>query len=95
MKAFKGFQNCKCEFFPCHKIDNNQTINCMFCYCPLYLLEDCGGNFFYLGNGIKDCSRCLKIHDENSYDFVQSKMLEVLEKAKQTLQSLEDNEDDE
>ena len=55
---YKFFQNNKCEYFPCHKIDDTENFNCLFCYCPLYALGDkCGGNFKYLNDGkIKDCS---------------------------------------
>ena len=46
---FKFFQHRQCEFFPCHNKANEQTFNCLFCYCPLYALgADCGGNFQYL-----------------------------------------------
>ncbi|ONI42331.1 metal-binding protein [Candidatus Epulonipiscium fishelsonii] len=83
MEGYKGYSNFKCKFFPCHEVNNVETFNCMFCYCPLYLLkEDCGGDFVYLKNRIKDCSHCIKTHGENSYEFVQSKMKEVIEKAK-------------
>ncbi|ONI44693.1 metal-binding protein [Candidatus Epulonipiscium fishelsonii] len=83
MEGYKMYQNLKCEYFPCHKIKNVEIFNCMFCYCPLYLLkEDCGGNFVYLDNGIKDCSNCLKPHGEHSYNLIQSKMETILERAK-------------
>ena len=42
------FQNHECEYFPCHKVENVDGFNCLFCYCPLYVLgSDCGGNFTY------------------------------------------------
>lgn len=79
---YKFFQNTKCEFFPCHKVENKEEFNCLFCYCPLYLLkEECGGNFKYV-NTIKDCSSCLIPHGKNSYAFVMSKMNLVMEGAK-------------
>ena len=54
---YKFVQNKKCEFFPCHKVEE-EKFNCLFCYCPLYMLgADCGGNFTYLENGIKYCSK--------------------------------------
>ena len=60
---YKFFQNKLCEYFPCHKTRNTDTFNCLFCYCPLYALgENCGGNYKYLENGIKDCSNCLVPH---------------------------------
>ena len=43
--GFSFFRNVECEYFPCHKVDNSDNFNCLFCYCPLYLVENCGGNF--------------------------------------------------
>ena len=82
MKNYQFFSNRKCEFFPCHKIEDDKEFNCLFCYCPLYMLQDkCGGDFSY-ANEIKDCSNCLKPHDKNSYAFIMSKMKVVMEKGK-------------
>ncbi len=80
---YKFFQNKKCEFFPCHDLEE-EKFNCLFCYCPLYMLkDDCGGDFVYLENGIKDCSNCTVTHMKDSgYAHVINKMAEVLEKAK-------------
>ena len=45
---YKFFQHRECEFFPCHKTEDEENFNCLFCYCPLYALgENCGGNFKY------------------------------------------------
>ncbi len=67
----KFFQNSKCEYFPCHKTNNGECFNCLFCYCPLYHLGDkCGGNFSYTPNGVKDCSDCTIVHSEKGYEFV-------------------------
>ena len=80
---YKFNQHLSCEFFPCHKGIQEERFNCLFCYCPLYLLkDDCGGNFKYTDNGIKDCSGCLLPHGENSYDKVMSKMGLVMERGK-------------
>ena len=78
---FKFNQNKKCEYFPCHKGIPEQEFNCLFCFCPLYMLGDqCGGNF-KVKNGVKDCSDCIKPHDKNAYKHVMSKMKVVLEKG--------------
>ncbi len=52
----------------------------MFCYCPLYMLgRDCGGNFTYLTNGIKDCSACILPHLKgDGYEHIQKKMREIV-----------------
>ncbi|WDV47063.1 cysteine-rich small domain-containing protein [Clostridiaceae bacterium M8S5] len=79
---YKFYNHRKCEYFPCHKVKDDKEFNCMFCFCPLYMLKDkCGGNFKYV-NGIKDCSGCLIPHSKNGYEYIMSKMNEVLEAAK-------------
>lgn len=80
---FKFVQNTKCEYFPCHKIGDEAEFNCLFCFCPLYMLkENCGGSFKYR-NGVKDCSDCLMPHASGGYDFIMSKMDEIIENTKQ------------
>ncbi len=59
---YKFFQHKECEFFPCHETHSPETFNCVFCYCPLYEDENCGGNCTYTSSGIKDCSGCLIPH---------------------------------
>ena len=71
---YKFSQNNKCEYFPCHKVENKDDFNCLFCFCPLYLLKNkCGGNFKYT-NDFKDCSDCKIPHSKGAYKFVMSKM---------------------
>ena len=83
MEHYKFNQNKNCEFFPCHKCSDSDSFNCLFCYCPLYPLGDqCGGNFSYLENGIKDCSNCLIPHRAENYDRIMEKMGAELELAK-------------
>nr|WP_312575905.1 cysteine-rich small domain-containing protein [Sedimentibacter sp.] len=78
---FKFFQNTKCEYFPCHKTNDKENFNCLFCYCPLYMLKgDCGGNFIK-NNGIKDCSKCLVPHSSGSYENIMNKIREVIERG--------------
>lgn len=71
---YRFFQNRDCEFFPCHRVDDEENFNCLFCYCPLYLDVDCMGNPSYIINGkgqrIKDCSSCLVVHRPEMYDKV-------------------------
>lgn len=83
MDKHKFFQHEKCEFFPCHRTDKPEDFNCLFCYCPLYTLGDnCGGNFTYTKNGIKDCSGCLIPHRRDNYDRIMDKMDQVIAIAK-------------
>ena len=83
MEYYKFNQNRQCEFFPCHGGVKEDDFSCLFCYCPLYALGDrCGGNFTYLENGIKDCSKCLIPHRRENYDKIMEKMGAVMELAK-------------
>lgn len=68
MGNYAFFQNRDCEYFPCHKGVKEESFNCLFCYCPLYVLgENCGGSFCYTETGIKDCSHCLRPHIRENY----------------------------
>ncbi|MFD3155436.1 cysteine-rich small domain-containing protein [Haloimpatiens sp. FM7330] len=79
---YKFFQHSKCEYFPCHKVKDKSNFNCLFCFCPLYGLGDkCGGNFIYNEKGIKDCTNCLIPHSEKGYDYIMSKMGDVMKLA--------------
>jgi Zn-finger protein len=60
------FRNEDCAYFPCHKQVDPENFNCLFCYCPLYFLDDCGGDWRDL-NGVKDCSACVKPHAPGGY----------------------------
>lgn len=83
MEHYKFFQNKECEFFPCHKCTDPDGFSCLFCFCPLYALgENCGGNFTYTEQGIKDCSACLIPHSRENYDRIMDKLASVMELAK-------------
>ena len=71
MANYKFFQHTDCEFFPCHK---TEKVNCLFCFCPLYPIKDCGGIYTYTDRGLKDCSGCTTPHED--YDFVIRKLKE-------------------
>ena len=36
---YKFVQNKACEYFPCHKTSDPENFNCLFCFCPLYMLK--------------------------------------------------------
>ena len=83
MANYDFFQNSACEYFPCHKCSDSENFSCLFCYCPLYALGDqCGGNFSYTKEGIKDCSVCLIPHRRENYERIMEKMKAVIELAK-------------
>ncbi len=79
--SYRFYSNRDCKYFPCHEIKNPETFNCMFCYCPLYLLDDCGGNQKEY-KGIKDCSGCMIPHSEKGYDYINEKLKQVFEAKK-------------
>ena len=70
------FQNTACEYFPCHPVASDEDFNCLFCYCPLYTFEDCGGNARYTADGLKDCSGCTVPHKADNYARILSKLKE-------------------
>lgn len=83
MANYDFFQNRECEYFPCHTGADPEKFNCLFCFCPLYALGDqCGGNFSFMENGIKDCSGCHKPHIRENYGQILEKIPQVLELAK-------------
>ena len=81
--SYRFYQNRECEYFPCHKVRNEEEFNCLFCFCPLYALgSGCGGNCSYTKEGIKDCSACLLPHSPKGYDYITDKFKEVAAIAK-------------
>ena len=83
MANHEFFQNRECAYFPCHACEDVESFNCLFCYCPLYALgENCGGDFTYLANGIKDCSSCLRPHKRENYDAICKHLTQVIEMTK-------------
>ena len=76
---YKFFNHKECEFFPCHKTNDPDNFNCLYCYCPLYALKDkCGGNFRYTDKGIKDCSNCTLPHKRDNYDYIIGKFKDII-----------------
>jgi len=71
--SYKFYNNKGCHYLPCHKVNNVDEFNCMFCYCPLYFFDECGGNYKDK-SGIKDCSDCLIPHSPKGYDYINQKI---------------------
>lgn len=81
-KNYSFFSHRECEYFPCHKTKDPDNFNCLFCYCPLYALGDqCGGNFKYTENGIKDCTNCLLPHKRENYDYITGRYKDLMKLA--------------
>lgn len=69
--SHRFFENKECKYFPCH--EGVDDFNCLFCYCPLYHLENCPGNPFYKekeGDLVKVCTNCIFPHQSVNYDTV-------------------------
>lgn len=74
----RWFSNRTCEYFPCHQGADPEQFNCLFCYCPLYVLGDaCGGTVRYTAEGIKDCSACLLPHGPQGYGHILAKFPQI------------------
>ena len=74
------FQNRECRSFPCHQGVKEEDFNCLFCYCPLYILgKNCGGNCRYTKRGVKSCVNCAFPHDRENYDRVIARFPEIQE----------------
>ena len=57
----------------------SSKINCLFCFCPLYNMKECGGDFTYTeikGNMVKDCSGCIFPHNPENYEKIIEKISE-------------------
>ena len=78
INSYRFFQNKECEYFPCHKTENEEEFNCLFCYCPLYREKKCIGNPVWFlnakGQKMKDCSQCEVIHRSEAYDKVMQQL---------------------
>ncbi|WP_028588389.1 cysteine-rich small domain-containing protein [Desulfocurvus vexinensis] len=71
--SHRFFRNTACAYFPCHEVDDETQFNCLFCFCPLYWLEDCDGTPAFRG-GVKDCTGCTLPHAPQGYDTVLARL---------------------
>ena len=71
------FVNRQCEYYPCHDVPDDK-FSCLFCYCPLYDVKDCGGEYVINEKGIKNCRNCGFVHDRNNYPKVIKKLKEKM-----------------
>ena len=72
------FQNRECKYFPCHKGVDEADFNCLFCYCPLYMLgKKCGGDYVYTEKGVKTCVGCTFPHRKENYAAVLARFSDI------------------
>ena len=77
-RHYAFMQNRECEYFPCHDGIREEEFNCLFCYCPLYVLgRNCGGNPAYTEDGVKSGIGCGFPHLRENYDAVLSHFPEL------------------
>lgn len=75
--SYRFFENKECDHFPCHK--GLDEFNCLFCYCPMYHIENCPGNPVFKekdGKSLKICTNCTFPHRVENYD----KLIEVIKR---------------
>ena len=77
--SFKFFSNRECRYFPCHEGADPNNFNCLFCYCPLDTITNCGGDYTVTDEGMKDCSKCIYPHLSENYKEVVKKVKKRLE----------------
>ncbi|MDR0405615.1 MAG: cysteine-rich small domain-containing protein [Clostridiales bacterium] len=76
-KGYSFFQNTRCEYFPCHGVTDETDFNCLFCFCPLYAMDDCGGDFTRTKSGKKACDACVFPHRRENYGRVIARLERV------------------
>lgn len=67
----------KCEYYPCHKVKPGEVQDCTFCYCPLYVFQECGGNYSYQPDGTKDCSACTLPHRTENLEPIVNRLIRL------------------
>ena len=80
--SHRFFRNTACRYFPCHPEADAAAFNCLFCFCPLYFLENCGGDST-TRQGVKDCTPCLRPHRPEGYDQILDRLREEAGKRRQ------------
>ena len=85
-KEYAFFSHINCEQFPCHVTGDMDSFNCLFCYCPLYSLgKDCGGDYLYQENGIKNCKNCIIPHNRDNYGYIIGRFEDIARKMEKEL----------
>lgn len=79
--SHRYFRNTACQYFPCHPGADRESFNCLFCFCPLYFLENCGGDH-ETRQGVKDCTPCLRPHRPEGYDAILARLREEAAKRR-------------
>lgn len=76
--SHRFFSNKECMYFPCHENPTPDGFNCLFCYCPLYGMADCGGVFSHSRDGsLKLCMDCPLPHEAGYYDEIIRRLTKI------------------
>lgn len=65
-----------CPYYPCHNLQG-QPFDCSMCYCPLYHLDDCGGDPRYTASGLKSCKACKMPHTKAGKAKILKRLYEL------------------
>lgn len=84
--SYRFFCNTDCKYFPCHETKKPEDFNCLFCFCPLYFFEECGGNYRTLDSGVKDCTTCMIPHTPKGYDHIVKKLKERFDEVRKEVE---------
>jgi len=69
--SYRFFENKACKYYPCH--GGTEKLNCLFCYCPLYPMDNCPGIYTMIeseGRMVKSCMECEFPHVPENYDTI-------------------------
>ena len=69
--SYRYFENRDCKYYPCH--EGTEELNCLFCYCPLYHMDNGPGNPTYKVRNertVKICSACTFPHRAENYERI-------------------------
>jgi Zn-finger protein len=82
-KRYAFFNHSECEAFPCHTTGDPDNFNCLFCYCPLYMLgRECAGSPAYSQDGVKDCTNCTLPHERENYGIIVGRFQDIVNKMR-------------
>mgnify|MGYP000417579403 CR=1 FL=1 len=70
--SYRYFENRACKYYPCHEVENDE-MNCLFCFCPLYEREHCPGNPEYINSKAESSNPACTAHfptKRENYDII-------------------------
>ena len=74
--SYRYFENHACVYYPCHK--GIEHMNCLFCFCPLYLRKDCPGNPRFFEKNGKEIKIIFQRHVMNCRKNIYQNMVDIV-----------------